>query len=49
MDITLISESGFEFSQATERLMNPKLDYHMVKEAPPPGQWHFTGAHAYNG
>ncbi len=43
MDIKLMAENGFEFSQTNEWPMDPKLDYPMVTAAPPAKQWHFTG------
>ena len=43
MDIRLMAEGGFEFSQTDEWPMDPKQDYPMVPEAPPVKQWHFTG------
>jgi hypothetical protein len=43
MDITLLAEGEFEFSQTDEWPMDPKQDYPMVPEAPPAKQWHFTG------
>jgi hypothetical protein len=43
MDIRLMAEGSFEFSQTDEWPMDPKQDYPMVPEAPPAKQWHFTG------
>ena len=43
MDIKLMAEDVFKFSQTNEWPMDPKQDYPMVPEAPPTKQWHFTG------
>jgi hypothetical protein len=43
MDVLLLSEHQFRFSQTNEWPMDPKQDYPMVTEDPPAKQWHFTG------
>lgn len=43
MDIMLMSEERFTFSQTNEYPLDPKQDYPMVSDPPPAKQWHFTG------
>ncbi|MFC2080932.1 DUF4962 domain-containing protein [Bacteroidota bacterium] len=43
MQIDLLSQEGFEFSQSDEWPVDPKEGYPMVKTESPEKQWHFKG------
>jgi hypothetical protein len=43
MQVKLLSQEGFEFSQSDEWPVDPKEGYPMVETDPPVKQWHFKG------